>query len=67
MEQRLQQSNDLLDRLNLFEKTHTSLMELVKEGEELLRSEQPVGNSAQRIEEQMATCQVNGLSTVYST
>ena len=59
VQQRIEQANSLLDRLTEFEKKHAALMELINEGEELLKTEQPVGKSAQRIEEQMATCQVS--------
>ncbi len=58
MQQRLAQADDLLSRLAEFMRNHTHLVELIKEGKELLEQEHPVGSSAHRIEQQTQTCQV---------
>lgn len=55
---RLQQVNDLLERLKLFISQYEAFQRLVVQGKDLLEQERPVGQTAQRISEQMKTCQV---------
>lgn len=47
-----------MNRLGQFNSMHTELRELINEGRSLLNTEKPVGNSAERIEQQTHTCQV---------
>lgn len=52
------QISDLLDKLKRFNQHHNHLCKFVAEGNKLLDSEKPVGDSAARVQEQMDTCQV---------
>lgn len=58
VKQRLQQVEDLSQRLEEFDKKYSVLLGLVKEGTTLLEREQPIGSTANRITEQTTTCQV---------
>ena len=58
VETRLQQISDLEDRLKQFNEKYATFQILVVEGEKLLERERPVGHTAQRLAEQMKTCQV---------
>ena len=59
---RSNQINELLARLGQFNQQYDALREFVKEGNDLLGKEKPVGSSAARIHEQMETCQVGVMS-----
>ncbi len=59
IQQRLDQADELLERLKDFDRLHSILLQLIEEGNTLLDNEPPVGTTAQRIEEQTATCQVH--------
>jgi len=59
---RTNQISDLLANLGLFNGQYNTLREFVKEGNDLLEKEKPVGSSAARIQEQMETCQVGIIS-----
>ena len=59
---RTNQISDLLANLGLFNGQYNTLREFVKEGNDLLEKEKPVGSSATRIQEQMETCQVGIIS-----
>ena len=59
---RTNQISDLLANLGLFNGQYNTLREFVKEGNDLLEKEKPVGSSAARIQEQMETCQVGMIS-----
>ena len=48
----------MLNRLLQFEEMYKFLRELINEGRGLLDSEKPVGDSAEKIAQQTATCQV---------
>ena len=48
----------MLNRLLQFEEMYKFLRELINEGRSLLDSEKPVGDSAEKIAQQTATCQV---------
>jgi DNA repair exonuclease SbcCD ATPase subunit len=54
---RLQQADELKNKLAEFEALLSVLRLLVKEGWSLLHEEQPVGDSAERISQQTITCQ----------
>ena len=47
-----------MNRLLQFEEMYKFLRELINEGRGLLDSEKPVGDSAEKIAQQTATCQV---------
>ena len=55
---RSNQINELLARLGQFNQQYDALREFVREGNDLLGREKPVGSSAARIHKQMETCQV---------
>ena len=55
---RSNQINELLARLGQFNQQYDALRGFVREGNDLLGREKPVGSSAARIHEQMETCQV---------
>lgn len=55
---RSSQISDLLEWLHQFNKQYEAMMVFVREGNELLEREKPVGNSASGVQEQMDTCQV---------
>ena len=59
---RSNQINELLARLGQFNQQYDALREFVREGNDLLGREKPVGSSAARIHEQMETCQVCAMS-----
>lgn len=55
---RSEQMSDLLVRLDKYDKLSADLMRFVREGQQLLERERPVGDSATKLQEQMETCQV---------
>ena len=59
---RSNQISELLARLSQFNQQYEALREFVREGDDLLGREKPVGSSATRIHEQMETCQVGVMS-----
>ncbi len=56
--ERSSQIADLVDKLQLFNTHYNNLSKFISEGNSLLNSEKPVGETASRIEEQLETCQV---------
>ena len=62
---RTNQISDLLTHLGQFNQQYNTLREFVKEGNDILGTEKPVGSSAARIREQMETCQVGIVSITF--
>lgn len=52
------QISHLLDKLSQFNQQYDSLQKFVSNGSELLAGEKPVGENAERVQDQMTTCQV---------
>ena len=53
------QISSLLDKLHQFNQQYDSLQKFVSNGNELLAGEKPVGENAERVQDQMTTCQVH--------
>lgn len=58
MTERDSQISSLLDKLRRFNQQYDALQEFVRDGNDLLAQEKPVGDNAARVQEQMDTCQV---------
>lgn len=62
MTERDSQISSLLEKLHQFNLQYDDLQKFVREGNDLLAQEKPVGADAARVQEQMDTCQVQQAS-----